>query len=75
MKKKNQNKIFSKIKLSHVIDLIPEFILLLFVIFLILKLNDNIDWNWVWILSPIWVPIVLFGGLYLLCFVTRKTHY
>lgn len=30
--------------------------LILTIIFIILKLTDNIDWSWVWILSPLWVP-------------------
>lgn len=29
---------------------------ILFVVFLILKLTGHIDWSWVWVLAPIWVP-------------------
>lgn len=25
-------------------------------IFITLKLTDNIDWSWLWVLSPIWIP-------------------
>ncbi len=32
---------------------------LLFVIFTILKLTDNIDWSWWWVTSPIWLPFLL----------------
>ena len=28
-------------------------------IFIILKLVGVIDWSWWWVLSPIWIPIVL----------------
>jgi len=28
-------------------------------IFVVLKLTDNIDWSWWWILAPIWIPAVL----------------
>lgn len=31
----------------------------LLTIFIVLKLTDNIDWNWWWVLSPIWVPFAL----------------
>lgn len=30
---------------------------LIFLIFLILKLTNNIDWSWLWVTSPIWIPI------------------
>lgn len=32
----------------------------LFIIFLVLKLTDIIDWSWVWVLSPLWIPYMLF---------------
>lgn len=31
----------------------------LLVVFIVLKLTDNIDWSWVWVLSPLWIPISL----------------
>lgn len=33
---------------------------LLLVLFIGLKLTGYIDWSWWWVLSPIWVPLVLF---------------
>lgn len=39
----------------------------LFIIFLILKLTGNIDWSWVWITSPLWIPVCLFLGVFLIC--------
>ena len=39
----------------------------LFIIFLILKLTENIDWSWWWVTSPIWIPVCLFLGVFLLC--------
>jgi protein-S-isoprenylcysteine O-methyltransferase Ste14 len=36
---------------------------LLLIIFLILKLTHVIDWSWLWVLSPLWIPaslVVLF---------------
>jgi hypothetical protein len=29
------------------------------IVFTVLKLTDNIDWSWWWVLSPIWIPIAL----------------
>jgi len=30
----------------------------LFLIFLILKLTETIDWSWWWVTSPLWIPVV-----------------
>jgi hypothetical protein len=30
---------------------------ILFVVFLILKLTGHIDWSWWWVTSPLWIPI------------------
>lgn len=32
---------------------------LLAVLFIGLKLTDNIDWSWWWVLSPLWLPITV----------------
>lgn len=32
---------------------------LLTVLFIGLKLTDNIDWSWWWVLSPTWIPVLL----------------
>ncbi len=32
----------------------------IFLVFLILKLTNNIDWSWWWVTSPLWIPIVAF---------------
>ena len=32
---------------------------ILFVVFLTLKLTGNIDWSWWWVTSPLWIPIVI----------------
>jgi hypothetical protein len=44
----------------------------LFLVFLILKLTDNIDWSWWWVTSPIWLPfalVICIGLLFLTIFV------
>ena len=30
---------------------------ILFVVFLVLKLTEKIDWSWWWVTSPIWIPV------------------
>jgi hypothetical protein len=30
-------------------------------IFVVLKLTDQIHWSWWWVLSPIWIPAILAG--------------
>lgn len=32
---------------------------LLTITFIALKLCDVIDWSWIWVLSPLWIPAVL----------------
>lgn len=27
----------------------------LFIVFLVLKLTNTIDWSWLWVLSPLWI--------------------
>ncbi|MEK6832768.1 MAG: hypothetical protein AABY32_01860 [Nanoarchaeota archaeon] len=35
---------------------------MLCILFIGLKLTNNIDWSWVWVLSPIWIPLGIFWG-------------
>ena len=32
---------------------------LLTIVFIVLKLCKVISWSWLWVLSPVWIPIVL----------------
>lgn len=34
-------------------------------LFIALKLTGRIDWNWIWVLSPIWISISLLAVLFL----------
>lgn len=34
--------------------------MILFIVFLILKLTNNIDWSWWWVTSPLWISAGLF---------------
>ena len=31
----------------------------LFIVFLVLKLTETIDWSWWWVLAPIWIPLTI----------------
>lgn len=39
---------------------LPGLPTILFLIFLILKLTDNIDWSWWWVTAPLWIPASIF---------------
>lgn len=38
----------------------------LFIVFLVLKLCGVISMSWIWVLSPLWIPVVLIG-IYVMC--------
>ena len=40
--------------------------------FIILKLVGVIDWSWWWVLSPIWIPVVLLMVVSILLFVVYR---
>jgi hypothetical protein len=37
----------------------------LFLIFLTLKLVDKIDWSWLWVTSPLWIPFAIMGIVFM----------
>ena len=41
-----------------------SFSTLLLLLFIALKLTGHITWSWWWVLSPIWIPIVVTGLLF-----------
>lgn len=36
--------------------------MILFIVFLVLKLTGTINWSWWWVTSPLWIPLAL-GGI------------
>ena len=32
---------------------------LLAIVFIILKLTHVVEWSWLWVLAPIWIPLAL----------------
>jgi hypothetical protein len=46
----------------------------LLAIFVTLKLTNQIDWAWLWVLTPLWVPIALgalIAALFLLALIIK----
>ena len=35
----------------------PGFCTMLFIVFLILKLTNTINWSWWWVTAPLWIPL------------------
>lgn len=46
-------------KEEKVIDLSGLFVVLLTLVFITLRLCGVIAWSWWWVLSPIWIPVVM----------------
>ena len=38
---------------------------ILAIVFMILRLTGNIDWPWIWIFAPIWIPLALVLLIYI----------
>ena len=47
----------------------PTFLELLTAVFIVLKLTHKIEWSWVWVLAPTWIPIALFVLVLAICVV------
>jgi len=41
---------------------------LLTILFIGLKLTHVIDWTWIWVLSPLWIPFAFVLALIAICF-------
>jgi hypothetical protein len=47
-----------------------SFLGLLTITFIVLKLTNVIAWSWVWVLSPIWIPLSILIAIILVCGIT-----
>lgn len=45
---------------------------LLTIVFIVLKLTKVINWSWWWVLSPIWIWIILFIILFIIILIMQK---
>ena len=34
------------------------------IVFIILKLIGVVNWSWVWVLSPIWIPLIILSIIF-----------
>lgn len=50
----------------------PDYMMIVFIIFLILKLTNNITWSWWWIFSPFWIPAAIAVALVVLVAVQKS---
>lgn len=48
---------------------------ILFIVFLVLKLTDVIDWSWWWVTAPVWIPAALVAAFYALAGVLTLLGY
>lgn len=47
----------------------------LLIVFIVLKLTDLINWSWVWVLAPFWIPAcvaIVEVIIYLIIFICNK---
>ena len=42
---------------------------ILTIVFVVLKLTNNISWSWWWVVSPIWIPLGLIAILFVVVFI------
>lgn len=46
-----------------------NFLEVLTIVFIILKLTNVIFWSWLWVLAPLWIPLALYVGFWSIVFV------
>lgn len=39
---------------------------LLTIVFIVLKLIGKIDWSWIWVLAPFWIPLAIAAVCFIL---------
>ena len=44
-------------------SLFGVFNVIIFLAFFFAKIFDKIDWSWIWVFSPLWIPIAFIGIL------------
>ena len=50
--------------------------MIVLLVFIVLKLTDQIDWSWWWVLSPLWLPFIIgtsIGILIAVIFIVYKS--
>lgn len=44
---------------------------LLTIVFIVLKLTKVIDWSWLWVTCPLWIPVAIFVVLVIIVLLIR----
>jgi len=47
----------------------PTFLESLTIVFIVLKLTHKIEWSWIWVLAPTWIPIALLAVIFAVCII------
>lgn len=47
----------------------PTSLELLTIVFVVLKLTHKIEWSWIWVLAPTWIPIALLAVIFAVCII------
>lgn len=43
-----------------------NFLGLLTIVFVVAKITGYIEWSWLWVFAPIWIPLVILLGIFLI---------
>ena len=49
-----------------------SFLGLLTIVFIVLKLTHYINWEWYWVLSPLWIPIAIYILVLILAYIVAS---
>ena len=41
---------------------------LVFIVFLVLKLCNVINWSWWWVTAPLWIPVAMMAAIFIIVF-------
>ena len=41
------------------------FNIIIFLAFFLAKIFDKIDWSWWWVFSPLWIPAIILGLIFI----------
>lgn len=47
------------------------FFSILGIVFIILKLTNNIDWSWWWVTAPFWIPFLFAIGIIVILMIVK----
>ena len=49
------------------------FISALILLFIVLRLTNNINWSWIWVLSPIWITVIFLIVIFTIIMIGGRT--